>query len=117
MSVFNHSTSNFIFLNINRFYRPAMSDDELYQATRQTWRVAAWRRTKVQYAVAVYDGVIRAVYEIARWQPCMIPELSGRWEFDRTSRSKEEFSRYIGQPSAPYMPSGARYTVQYNFTN
>ena len=54
---------NFIFLNLNQFYRPNMSDEELYQAARQAWRTAPWRRKKVQYAAAVYDGTVQAVYD------------------------------------------------------
>lgn len=117
MSAPNQFTGDFIFLNLNRFYRPMMTNDEIYQAARQAWRAAAWRRAKIQYAAAVYDGVVRAVYEVARWQPCLLPNLLGRWEFDRISPSSEDFSSYIGQSSAPYMPRGARYAIQYNFTD
>ena len=110
-----HFIGNFIFLNLNQQYRPGMSDDELYQAARQAWRTAAWRRARVQYAAVVYQGIVRAVYKVQGWQPCLVPGLEGLWEFNRTSR-RENFARYVGQPSAPYMPPGAQHVVQYNFT-
>ena len=116
MPASNHFIGNFTFLNLNQLYRPAMSDDELYQAARQAWRVATWRRAKVRYAAAVHDGSIRAVYAVGRWRLCLVPELLGRWKFDRISRSSGDFGHLIGQSSAPYMPRGARCAVQYNFT-
>lgn len=104
---------NFIFLNINQFYRDGMSAADLYEATRRAWRVAACRRERVQYAAAVQGGTIRAVYQVESWRPA--PEFAGRWEFEQAPPDAEWQSRYVGQPSDPYMPPGSRFVVQYNF--
>ena len=42
---------------------------ELYDATRGSWKVGLSSVSKVNYALAVYAGVVREVYEIAKWLP------------------------------------------------
>ncbi|MCE7983039.1 MAG: hypothetical protein DYG89_17785 [Caldilinea sp. CFX5] len=57
-----------ILITINRLYRRGMSAEELYEVTRGNW-VIGQRRAQAKYAFAVYNGIIREVYEIHRWQP------------------------------------------------
>ncbi|RTQ50195.1 hypothetical protein EJV47_11210 [Hymenobacter gummosus] len=106
---------NFVFLNVSRLYRVGMSEAELYDITRQAWRVAPCRRERVQYAAAVQGGLVRAVYRVRRWRPCAVPKLAGRWEFEQAAPEAGLRERYVGQPAAPYMPPGSRFVVQYNF--
>ena len=40
---------------------------ELYDATRGTWRVSLANASNAKYALAVYGGSVREVYEIAAW--------------------------------------------------
>jgi uncharacterized protein len=50
-------------IRINRQYRPTMTPAELYDATRSSWKVGN-RRTKAKYAFAVFEGIVRQLYEI-----------------------------------------------------
>lgn len=79
-----------LLITINRLYRSGMKDEELYEATRGIWKVGK-RREKARYAFAVYQGIVREIYQIQRWQPAgtdryisrddsYFPE-SKRWEF------------------------------------
>ena len=43
-----------------------MNETELYDATRGIWKVGE-ERVKAKYAFAVFEGVIREVYEISQW--------------------------------------------------
>jgi len=81
-----------ILITINCLYRSGMTPLELYEATRGIWKVGD-QRENIQYALAVYQGVVREVYRIHRWHPAGTleyatrPELrefegSGRWEFE-----------------------------------
>jgi hypothetical protein len=54
---------------INRQYPRVNNDDDLYQATRSMWRVNIRRANKARYALAVYQGEIKEVYEIDHWKP------------------------------------------------
>lgn len=79
-----------ILITINRLYRSGMTPAELYEATRGIW-VVGRRREKAEYAMAVYQGVVREVYRIGRWYPAGTLDYetrdasgfrdSGRWEF------------------------------------
>lgn len=62
-----------ILFNLKKTYRPDMTDDELYEATRKSWRVGGERRrlggrAAPVWAMAVFDGIIRAVYRIEGWE-------------------------------------------------
>lgn len=62
-----------VLIRINRLFDRGMTDDELYEATRKWWRVHQRRRQldqecAPQWAMAVYGGVVRAVYRIESWE-------------------------------------------------
>jgi hypothetical protein len=56
-------------ININQQYKHVNSAEDLYNCTRGMWRLSIERANKAQYAFAVYQGVIKEVYEIERWIP------------------------------------------------
>jgi uncharacterized protein len=81
-----------VLITINKLYRSDMTALELYEATRGIWRVGA-RKNKAEYAMAVYQGIVREVYRIEQpWHPAGTLEYqtrdsssfkdSGRWEFE-----------------------------------
>ncbi len=56
-----------------RQFRVEMDEEALYVATRQWWRIGADRMKlgtprSPEWAMAVYKGVVRAVYKIERWE-------------------------------------------------
>ncbi len=79
-----------ILIRINRLYRYGMADNELYDATRGSWRIDPRRAGRAQYAFAVYGGVVREVYAISKWLPAGSTysaqdphgvKIRDRWEF------------------------------------
>ena len=115
-------TDPVILIRINRLYRDGMTEDELYDATRSCWKLGS-RRNRAKYALAVFEGVVREVYEIGGWHeggttPCKSgihkkPRTEGRWEF--TGRMAEESvrSRYVGRSVAAYFTQGQQNPVKY----
>lgn len=101
-------TEKVILINIRkRFYR-GMSQDELYESTRKSWKATPLRHNP-QFAFAIYNGIIRQVYEIDRWYPSY--EGQKRWMFDgRIALHKQE---YIGQSVVKYLTLGAQNPVKY----
>jgi hypothetical protein len=85
-------TDSSILIRINRVYRPAMDPNALYEATRGSWRVGV-RRGKAKLAMAEYEGVVRAVYEIVAWQ-----------EFQ---------DRYVGRSVGAYLRRGLQSPIAY----
>jgi len=113
-----------ILIRINRLYRRGIDDEALYEATRKWWRVASWAR-KVgsagapTFAMAVYRGVVRAVYRIESWDPVDPqdipeddPQRAGRWRFTGVRDASVE-ERYLNRSVAAYMPAAARNPITY----
>jgi len=80
-----------ILITINQRYRSEITAEELYEATRGIWRIGR-RRRNADYAMAVYQGIVREVYHVLEWHPAGTLEYktrdassfasSGRWEFE-----------------------------------
>lgn len=51
-----------ILIRINQLYRSGMNATELYEVTRGVWRVGV-RCEQAHYALAVFQGVVKAVYK------------------------------------------------------
>ena len=96
-----------ILITINKLYRSNMTPQELYEATRGIWVIGP-RRDRAEYAMAVYQGIVREVYRINKWYPAgtleyqtrddvsnrmdIVPE---RWEFsgDIAHEIRDEYVR------------------------
>src|SRR5262245_22256643 len=115
-------TDPVLLIRINRLYRHGMSEQELYEATRGVWKVGP-RRHGAKYALAVFEGVVREVYEIKEWHPAATTPYktrtqenvarSDRWEFTGQVASEELRSQYVGFSVAAYCPQGLRSPVVY----
>lgn len=83
-----------LLIRINQRYRASMSAQELYEATRGIW-VLGPRREGARYAMAVYEGVVREVYEIQSWH------AAGTTLYEtREDREDETRCEFVG-PLAP----------------
>ena len=80
-----------ILLNISQLYRNNMTPLELYEATRGIWRVGP-RRNRAEYAMAVYQGVVREAYCIQKWHPSGTLAYQTRDSSNFQSRGRWEFS-------------------------
>jgi hypothetical protein len=111
-----------LLIRINQRYRVGMSPMELYEATRGVWR-AGPNREKVQFALAVYQGVVQEVYAVRAWLPAG-STLYGtrsithegaeeRWEFVGDIAPAEARKRYRYTCVEPYLPNGAQNPIAY----
>jgi hypothetical protein len=112
-----------LLININRLFRYGMKPIELYDATRSAWKLGP-RRERARYAMSVYRGVVREVYEIRAWLPCgsslrsvdgeaRNPVRSGRWEFVGLIAEAGVRERYRGGSVAHYFRRGSQNPVRY----
>lgn len=92
-----------LLFTINKLYRSDMTPEELYEATRGIWRVGR-RRENAEYAMAVYQGIVREVYRIHKWYPASTKyrtrditekNLRGRWEFEGEVADEDIRREYI----------------------
>jgi len=108
-------------IRINKLYRPGMTVEALYEATRGIWTCGN-RREKARYGFAVYQGVVREVFEIHAWHPAGTLEYRTRTPEEVKSPDRWEFSgavaaelsaRYKGGSVEKYFPKGARLPFTY----
>ncbi len=104
----------------NQRYRHGMSAKELYEATRGIWKLGQ-RRERTSYAFAVFEGVVREVYEIDEWYPAGtleyetrdVRQTGDRWEFEGREAPDAVRTRYVDRSVAAYFPTGAQNPVRY----
>ncbi len=94
------------------------TDAELLERTRKWWRLGP-RRLKAEWAFTVYDGIVRAVFQIEGWeQPTKRdikenPQRVGRWAFRGVQDSAME-AEYLFADVRSYLGSpGAQSPVKY----
>lgn len=111
-----------LLIRINRLFRSDMSSAELYDATRGVWRLGK-RRESAQYAMAIYNGLVREVFAIHTWHEAGTTEyrfrkqselkLKGRCEFTGKLASNEVRQEYFGKSVTHLMSVGAQNPVTY----
>ena len=111
-----------ILIRIQRAYRSGMPADALYEVTRDVWRIGP-RRFAAKYAMGVFDGIIREVYEIDGWHPAASApyqvrplqdvQRPGRWEFTGRLASENVREHYIGKSVASRWERGAANPITY----
>lgn len=91
-----------------------MTAEELYEATRGNW-VIGRRREKAKYALAVYNGIIREVYEIEKWYPAMArreeQKRQQRWRFD--GKIATNLRHYVSGSTVRCANGGAQNPIRY----
>jgi hypothetical protein len=111
-----------LLIRINRLFTTTMDPHSLYEATRGSWRLGP-SRSEARYAMAVFNGVVRAVYEIQEWHPGGTTAYTtrdtsrmarpGRWEFVGREAPPEILAKYLGRKVTDYVPRGLQSPVVY----
>jgi hypothetical protein len=109
-----------VLITINNLYRSEMNPNELKEATRGIWRVGC-RREKAEFAMAVFQGVMRQVYRIDRWLPASTRYKtrdtagfveSRRFEFEgNVARGKSK--NYVGKSVRHLVRQGSQNPIRY----
>ena len=96
---------------INNFYQRDMSEKEIYDATRKSWKVRISHVSDIKIACSVYRGIIREVFTINRWLPS--PEVKGRYMFEGKVAEKNVREKYINKSISKYWKKGSRNPIKY----
>lgn len=112
-----------LLIRINRLYRHSMTAEQLYEATRGVWKVGAARCKKARYALAVFDGVVREVYEIDSWHPAATTPYATRDAAQLDTKGRREFighvadatvrDAYVGRSVAKQFQQGLQNPIMY----
>ena len=110
-----------IAFNLARSCREDMSKEALYDVTRGYWRIDIRRVEQAEYALGVYQGVVKEVCKIHRWLPAgdifrpTLPDAEtpeDRYGFTGEITEEAVRTRYIGKRIAGLNPRSA---FQYSF--
>lgn len=96
-----------VLIRINRLFARRITDAALYEATRKWWKVGEEARRignarAPEWAMAVYGGIVRAVYRINAWEKPTAeeareaPSYAARWAF-RGERDASMEEIYLGR--------------------
>lgn len=101
-----------LLIRINQLYRYGMTPQALYEATQGVWKLGE-RREGVRYALAVFRGVVRAVYRVEAWypagstryatRPAEDVQIAGRWEFTGHVAEPETGKKYLAKNVSAYL--------------
>lgn len=118
----NISDDPVLLIRINKLYRHGMSASELYEATRGVWKLGE-RRRLAKFAFAIFEGIVREVYEIHSWYPAGTNRyisrrkenvaIPGRWEFMGKIASNEIRDKYVDHSVRNYLPAKAQNPIVY----
>ena len=120
-------TDNIMFIRINKRYRNDMTPLELYESTRGYWRLNLENAKKVDYVLAVYDGMVLEVYEVIDWFPALSTymdsrsnkldsdEMKGRYEFVGKIANENVKKRYINKSVKDYFPLHDSNPIKYEW--
>ena len=113
-----------VLIRINELYRNGMSAQELYDATRGVWRLDLDRARGARYALAIFEGIVKEVYEPEFWQVARVdgyetrkdltPEDGkGRIEFVGKVAPEAVRSKYIDMSVAHVFAFGSQNPCKY----
>jgi uncharacterized protein len=111
-----------LLIRINKLYRHGISSSDLYEATRGVWKLSE-RRNGAKFAFAIFESVVREVYEIHSWHPAGTNHyasrpkkdvaIPGRWEFVGKIASNEIRDKYVDHSVKKYLPAKAQNPIVY----
>jgi len=93
-----------LIIRVNKLFHEGIPSAELYEITRGAWKVAEPRRSLIEYAFSVYDGVVKEIYKVKTWHPALTTKYETRLENDITLNGKismEGRSEFIGEVAKP----------------
>ena len=103
-----------ILVIVNRLFERNMSPERIYEATRGEWVIGA-RRSKAQYALAVFRGIVRAAYRIEKWEPAtaLKPDQKqrSRWRFTGTDATN--LHHLVGRDVTKYLGKASQNPIRY----
>ncbi len=100
-----------ILININKLYKDHMSEKEIYEATRESWRINIARVSNIKIVCSVYRGIIKEVFMVDKWLPS--PDVEGRYIFEGKVAPENVRNQYINKSVTKYWKKGSRYPIKY----
>ncbi len=111
-----------LLIRIAKLYRPGMTPEQLYEATRGVWKLGR-DKDAAEYALSVANGIVQEVYAVGAWheagstpyatRPTSQVAIPGRWEFTGSIAPAAVREKYLGQSVAHLFKKGNVSPVNY----
>ena len=99
-----------LIININGTYKKGGGADAIYQATKETWKMADWRPKLYKYVISEYRGLIREVFKVQNWYTKNRPDKYGNlyegWGFDGLVAEEVIRNKYLTKSIKELKPRG-----------
>lgn len=113
-----------ILIRISELYRNGMTAQELYEATRGVWILGLDRAQGAKYVLAIFEGVVKEVYEPESWreartdgfatrEPLTAEDIKGRIEFVGKVAQPDVRARYLDKSVVTQFAFGAQNPCKY----
>ena len=111
-----------LLIRIAKLYRPGMTGQQLYEATRGVWKLGP-DKDAAEYAFCVAGGIVHEVYSVGAWhkagttpyatRPLAQVAIPDRWEFSGKVAPDPIRTKYVGKSIAHYFAKGNASPVNY----
>ena len=105
-----------VLININRSYQRASSSDAVYRATKEAWRIAAYRIPSLNTVIAEYRGYVIGVFTNLKWYKVPAFDKKGkpitRWGFDGEIAEPDIRNKYMNRSVSK--KRGSQSVIRYN---
>ena len=102
-----------ILININKRYKRNSGSKEIYNATKESWKVSESRIKNIKYALSEFEGIIIEVYKINEWYKVEKEGESIRWGFNGEIAEDIIRNKYINKSIAHTKKRGAANPIRY----
>lgn len=98
-----------LLININNLYNKMMTTNEIYEATRKSWKISLHNANKIKVICSVYRGIIREVFTLKEWYEYG----DGRNAFNGEIAPEEVRKKYIDKCVKEYWRKGNSNPIRY----
>ena len=109
-ALLNSIDDNCLIININKNYKRGAGVEAIYNATKETWKMAEWRPNKYKYVLSEYGGLIREVFEVEKWYTKERPDKHGKlylgYGFNGKVAETEVRNKYLNKSIKGIKPQG-----------
>jgi hypothetical protein len=106
-----------IAININNLYYFWITEFELYEATRKSWRLNLSRAEWIKYVLSVFKWIVREVYEINNWEFSKKLNWYNRYKFNWVIAKDEIRKKYIHKDVSEYFSKWSQNPIKYILKN
>ena len=102
-----------LLIKINNTFTYDMSEDDLYEATRKSWRISLENAKEAKLIFSVYKGIIRGIYQDCIWSEIKNGKDKGKKIFTGRVAEQKYLDKYLFKSVNLFQERGAMAPIRY----